>query len=64
MLVDGFVRAMWDVEVKKKIATLTIQPLEKIAKADQKKIIAEAERILPFMEPDAKGYEVQFTDIQ
>lgn len=63
VLVDGFVRAMWDVEVRKKIATLTIQPLEKITKANQKQIIAEAERILPFMEPDAKGYEIQFTDL-
>lgn len=57
-LVDGFVAGAWSAELKKKTATLTLEPFRKLAKADQKALEAEAERMLRLLAPDAAGYAV------
>jgi len=47
VLVDGFVRAIWEIEVKKKAALILIDPLEAIAKGDRAAIVEEAEQNEP-----------------
>jgi hypothetical protein len=49
VLVDGFAAGTWKMEATKKAATLTKKDVE-----------AEAEALLKFAEPDARGYEVRF----
>ena len=60
ILVDGFVRGAWTTEQKKGIATLTITPFAPLTAADRKALSEEGERLIRFVEPDAKGYEVKF----
>ena len=59
ILIDGFVRAAWTVEKKKGIAALTITSFAPLAAADRKAISDEAERLIRFIEVDAKDYEVR-----
>ncbi|HEX9984933.1 MAG TPA: winged helix DNA-binding domain-containing protein [Thermoanaerobaculia bacterium] len=53
-LVDGFVAGVWEVEVKKKTATLTLEPFGKLSKAAKAEIEREGERVAAFVEPGAK----------
>lgn len=58
ILVDGFVAGAWKVEVKKKAAALTITPFAPLDPPTIRALTDEAERLVRFVEPDAKGYEV------
>jgi hypothetical protein len=61
-LVDGFVAGTWKVEKTKQSATLMISPIDKLAKPDSRALTDEGERLLRFIEPGAKSFEVHFAD--
>jgi hypothetical protein len=62
ILVDGFVRGAWKVEKKKSAATLMIEPFDKLTKQNRDALTEEGERLVRFIEPEAKTYEVRFVD--
>ncbi len=57
-LVDGEVAGTWKAEKRKGIAELSIEPFIKLKKGARAELEAEGERLLKFLEEDAKGYEV------
>ncbi len=57
-LVDGFVAGTWTVEVKRREATLTLQPLERLAKPVQRALEREGEALLRATQPAAKAHRV------
>jgi hypothetical protein len=57
-LVDGLVAGTWAIEAKGKKATLTLTPLRKIPKRTAKALVAEAERLVAFLHPDASAPSV------
>jgi hypothetical protein len=61
-LVGGYVAGIWSADVKKKLATLTLEPFHKLAKADTKALAAEAERLLRLQAPDSASHAVEFAD--
>jgi hypothetical protein len=58
VLIDGVVGATWTSETVKKVGTLRIVPLGPIGAADRKALLAEAERLVRFAEPDAESHAV------
>jgi hypothetical protein len=61
ILVDGFIAGAWKVARVKGTATLTIEPFVPLTKAQNEALSEEAERLIRFIEPDARTYEIQFT---
>lgn len=59
VLVDGFVAAVWTVERKKTAATITIVPFEPLPAKTRDEVTAEAERVLAFVEPEARTRDVK-----
>ena len=57
-LIDGFVAGTWSAEAKKKLATITLQPLAPLKKADRKGLVQEAERIARLHFPDSADHAV------
>jgi Winged helix DNA-binding domain len=57
-LIDGTVAGTWSLELKRRTATLTLKPLEKIRRGDRAALLAEAERVARCLHPGAKGHEV------
>jgi hypothetical protein len=57
-LVDGLVAGTWSIEVKRRVATLTLCPLERLARATRSELVDEAERLVRALQPQAKGHEV------
>lgn len=53
VLVDGFVAALWRMQRKKTVATLTVEPLRKLSPADRDDIEPEALDLLRFTAPEA-----------
>jgi hypothetical protein len=62
ILVDGFVQGGWKIEKARGIATLLIEPFAPLTKQNQEALATEAERLVRFVEGDAKGYAVKFAD--
>jgi hypothetical protein len=62
ILVDGFVRGAWKIEKTKGTATLRIEPFEPLTKQNRAALTDEGERLVRFVEADAKAYEVRFAD--
>lgn len=60
ILIDGYVRASWQVERKKDAARIRLMPFHKEPKATLDAVAAEGEALLQFIEPDAATYEVEF----
>ena len=60
ILVDGFVRGVWKIEKTKTTAALVIEPFEKLTKKDRAALTEEGERLLRFVEANAKSFEVKF----
>jgi hypothetical protein len=60
-LVDGFVAGGWKAEKAKGMATLVIEPFESLTKQTQKALAEEAERLIRFIEADAKSLDVRFS---
>jgi len=60
--VDGFIAGTWKVEVKvKKEAALTLTPFAALPKKAGAEVVAEAERLLEFLEPDNPKRTVKLT---
>ena len=59
-LVDGHVAAAWKIARERGDATLLIDPLKRIAKADRAALVEEAERLLEFSDPEATSRTVRF----
>jgi len=57
-LVDGLVAGTWSIEVKRREATLTLVPLERLARATRAALVDEAERLMRALQPQAKGHAV------
>ncbi len=63
ILVDGFVRGAWKIEKTKTAATLVIEPFDKLTKKDRLSLIEEGEKLVRFVEANAKSFEVRFQDL-
>jgi len=61
-LVDGFVRGAWKIDSKKKAATLTLDAFDSLTKQNRDALTEEGEKLVRFVEPDAKTFEVKFSD--
>jgi hypothetical protein len=59
-LVDGRAAATWKIVRERSGATLVIDPLKRIARADRAALAEEAERLLGFSDPDAPSRDVRF----
>jgi Winged helix DNA-binding domain len=57
-LVDGLVAGTWSIEVKRREATLTLRPLERLARTTRSALVDEAERLVRALQPQAKGHAV------
>jgi hypothetical protein len=57
-LVDGLVAGTWSIEVKRREATLTLRPLERLARATRTALLDEAERLARDVQPQAKAHNV------
>lgn len=55
LLVDGFVVGTWSIEIKKKAASIVIEPYRILTKAAVSEVQAEAKRLLSLAAPDAEG---------
>jgi hypothetical protein len=58
-LVDGLVAGIWSSEVKRKQATLTVQPGTRLTKADRTGLEREGEGLLRALYPTAMAYRVE-----
>jgi hypothetical protein len=54
-LVDGFVHGTWHVERTGPAAELQLTPFGRTSRSDQDAVVAEGERLLAFLEPDARA---------
>jgi hypothetical protein len=63
-LVDGFVAGTWGALRKKEAATLTVDAFEPLAKKTQAELAAEADRLVRFLEPDARSFDVRFARLR
>ena len=57
-LVDGLVAGTWSIEVKRREATLSLRPLERLARATRSALVDEAEGLVRALHPQAKGHAV------
>jgi hypothetical protein len=60
LLFDGFVTALWGVEHRDGTAALTVEQLESIPRAGRAAVVAEGERLLAFLAPEATTRRVVF----
>lgn len=60
-LVDGRLAGTWRLEVKAKVATLTLEPFARLRAADRRDLVAEAEGMARFLEPGARDIAVTLT---
>ena len=60
ILVDGFVGGAWKVEKTKTAATLLIEPFAKLTKQDRAALTEEGEKLIRFIEPNAKSFDLKF----
>jgi Winged helix DNA-binding domain len=59
VLVDGFLQARWKLEGGKEAATVRIQPLRRLRRAEREEITEEGERLAAFLGPDADERSVR-----
>jgi hypothetical protein len=57
---DGFVAGMWRAGRKRKTATLTVEPFERLPKTARGDAEEEGDALLRFLEPEAERFEVVF----
>jgi hypothetical protein len=58
VLIDGFVGGAWTVAAKKGAATLIVTPFAPLDAPTRATLTEEGERLLHFIEPDAKSYDI------
>lgn len=61
ILIDGYVRASWQIERKKDAARIRLMPFHKESKATIDAVAVEGEALLRYMEPDAEEFAVEFS---
>lgn len=61
-LVDGRVAGTWKCEVKRKAATLSLQPFAKLSKRDLGALEQEGLGLLAFLEPEAREHAVRLAE--
>jgi hypothetical protein len=59
VLVDGRVAGFWKLEKARGQAAIAIEPLGRWRASDRKQVLAEAEALARFVEPNAKGHGAQ-----
>jgi hypothetical protein len=59
LMVDGYAAGWWKIEAKRGAATLLIEPLEPLDRADEEAVVEEGERLLAFVAPDAANRQVR-----
>ena len=57
-LVDGFVAGLWAPDRIGVTATITLTPFATVGRAERRALADEAERLIRFIEPDARSHEV------
>jgi hypothetical protein len=57
-LIDGLVAGIWKLEIRRGIATITLDSKVRVKAAARKELVAEAERVARAVHPDAKGHDV------
>jgi len=57
-LVDGMIAGTWSVAEKRREATLTLKPFERLARPARAPVVKEAERLLRFSHPEASAHHV------
>jgi hypothetical protein len=55
-LVDGRVAGTWGIDVKRREATVTLRPLDKLPRGTRAELVDEAERLARTVAPDAKAH--------
>jgi Winged helix DNA-binding domain len=63
LLVDGFVQATWTIKRGRDAATLTIEPLRRLTKADRLAVAEEGERLLNFVAGESATHDVRITAV-
>lgn len=61
-LVDGMVAGTWSAVERRREATLTLQPFERLSRPALAAVTEEGERLLRFTQPAAKAYHVTVAD--
>jgi hypothetical protein len=62
VLVDGFVAGTWTTARVKHTASLLITPFDSLNKAVRGALLAEGERLVRFVEPRARAFDVRIAD--
>jgi hypothetical protein len=62
ILVDGFVAGAWKIEKQKGAAALVIQPFVSVTRAQRVALVAEGEKLVRFVEANARSYAVRFAE--
>ena len=57
-LVDGVVAGIWTIAVKRRVATVTLEPFGTVSKRVLRELTAEGEALARFAEPEAKEHAV------
>jgi winged helix DNA-binding protein len=57
-LVDGRAAGLWKAELKRGAARLLLEPFERLTKKVRTELEAEGQRLLTFLEPEAKSHDV------
>lgn len=63
VLTDGFIAGMWRVTRSGKRATLTVEEFAPLPSSAREELAAEAESLVSFVEPEAQGFDLQFTPV-
>lgn len=58
---DGFAAGLWELERKRKIATLRLRPFEPLPRKAVTALTTEGESLLRFAEPDAADHQIEVT---
>ena len=58
-LVDGMIAGTWSVAEKRREATLTLKPFERLARPVRTAVLEEAERLVRFSQPAARTHRVE-----
>ncbi len=59
-LVDGFVAGTWEIERKKGVAALVLQPFAALPKKAREELAEEGDKLVRFVESDARTFELRF----